>query len=139
MKKILGFLIMAVMVFTSCHNKAKEGAAENESYEKTKETLAAKEKKNPVAFLKVDSKDKHNLLGQTVIKGTVTNNAKVCTYKDVEIELSFFSKTSVLLEKDNETVYETIEPGKSAEFKTKYFAPKGADSIGIRVIGAKAN
>jgi hypothetical protein len=137
MKKLVGFLLLATVAFTACNNTAKDEAAEKDSYEKTKETLAEKEKKNPVAFIKVDSKDKHNLLGQTVIKGTISNNAKVCSYKDVQLELSFFSKTSVLLEKDNETVYEAIEPGKSAEFKTKYFAPKGTDSVGIRVVGAK--
>jgi hypothetical protein len=57
--------------------------------------------------------------------------------QDVELELSFFSKTGVLLEKDNETVYEMIEPGKSADFKSKYFAPKGTDSVAIKIVGAK--
>jgi hypothetical protein len=60
-------------------------------------------------------------------------------YKDIELELSFFSKTGVLLEKDPETVYEILEPGKAVSFKTKYFAPKDADSVFIRVLGAKIN
>ena len=30
-----------------------------------------------------------------------------------------------------------IEPGKSVDFKTKYFAPKGTDSVAIKVVGAK--
>lgn len=137
MKKILALILLPVVLLTSCQSKTKTESAEKDSYEKTKESLGEKEKKNPTAFLKVSSKDKHNLIGQTVIKGTVSNNAKVCVYKDVELELSFFSKTGVLLEKDNETVYEVIEPGKSADFKSKYFAPKGTDSIAIKVTGAK--
>jgi hypothetical protein len=36
----------------------------------------------------------------------------------------------------NETVYEKIAPGHSADFKTKEFAPKGADSVAIKIIGA---
>jgi hypothetical protein len=55
----------------------------------------------------------------------------------VQLELCFFSKTGTLLEKSNETVYDNIEPGKSADFKTKYFAPKGTDSIGIKILSAK--
>jgi len=55
------------------------------------------------------------------------------------LELSFFSKTGTLLLKTNETVYDKIEPGKSANFKSKEFAPKGADSVAIKVIGAKTN
>lgn len=139
MKKITALLFFTSILLISCKSKAKTEAAEKESYEKAKESLEEKEKKNPVAFLKVTSKDKRNLIGQTVIRGTVNNNARVCVYKDVELELSFFSKTGVLLEKDSETLYEVIDPGKSADFKSKYFAPKGTDSVGIRVLNAKVN
>jgi hypothetical protein len=139
MKKIPLLAIMIIAVLMSCKSKSKTEAAEKDNYEKAKESLAEREKKTPTAFLKVTSKDKHNLIGQTVIKGNVSNSAKVCTYKDVELELSFFSKTGVLLEKDSETVYEVIEPGKSAAFKSKYFAPKGTDSVAIKVLNAKVN
>ena len=135
MKKI--FLLATIFfAIASCHNKSSD-AAEKDSYEMTKETLKEKESKSPAKFLSVTSKDKHNLLGQMVVKGLVTNNAKICTYKDVELELSFYSKTGALLEKDNETVYESIAPGNSSSFKTKYFAPKGSDSVGIKVLSAK--
>ncbi|MFZ4058350.1 MAG: hypothetical protein ACOYKE_09430 [Ferruginibacter sp.] len=123
--------------FTACNFGDKKSSAEKDSYETTKETLEEKEKKNPQKFLSVTSKDKHNLLGQMVIKGNVVNNAKVCTYKDVELELSFFSKTGALLEKDIEIVYDEITPGNSVSFKSKYFAPKGSDSVGIKVLNAK--
>ena len=130
------FLLVSVLV-SGCKGKTKAEAAEKDSYEKAKEALEEKEKKNTIAFLKVSGKDKHNIIGQTIVKGTITNNAKVCTYKDVEIELSFLSKTGVLLEKDSEIVYEMIEPGKSADFKSKYFAPKGTDSVGLKILQAK--
>lgn len=131
------FLILVITFFTACNSKEKKSIADKEDYKKAQETLEAKEKNNPTAFLKVSSKDKHNLFGQTVIKGNVANKAKVCVYYDVVLELSFISKTGALLEKDSETIYETIEPGKSANFKTKYFAPKGTDSVLIIVMGAK--
>ena len=139
MKKItVLFLLLNVLLF-ACKSKAKKEADETDKYEKAKESLEEKEKKTPTAFLKVSGNDKHNLIGQTVIRGVVSNNAKICVYKDVELELSFFSKTGVLLEKDHETVYEVIEPGKSSAFKSKYFAPKGTDSIGLKVVGAKVD
>lgn len=138
MKNIL-LLIITLITFSACSSKASKEAKEKDSYEKAKESLEVKEKKNPLGFITVSSKDKHNLIGQTVIKGSINNRAKVCAYKDVQLELSFFSKTGVLLEKDSETIYEIIEPGKSADFKTKFFAPKGTDSVGIRVVSAKVN
>lgn len=139
MKKVFVVIMLSTIILSACNSKKADATAEKDSYEKTKETLEEKEKKNPTNFLKVSGHDKHNLIGQTVIKGTVSNNAKVCTYKDVELELSFFSKTGTLLEKDNETVYDEIAPGTSSNFKTKYFAPKGTDSVGIKILSAKTN
>lgn len=65
------------------------------------------------------------------------NNATVATYKDVDLKLSFFSKTKALLETDKETVFEVIHPSESKNFKTKYFAPKGTDSVALEVLAAK--
>jgi len=137
MKKLLSLLIIACFLITACNSKAEKEIAEKEDYKKAEETLLEKEKKNPLNFLSVTSRDKHNLIGQTVVKGTITSRAKVCVYNDVAIELSFFSKTGTLLMKSEETVYETIEPGKSASFKTKDYAPKGTDSVAIKITAAK--
>jgi len=139
MKKI-GFIVLVGIVFLSgCKNKATEAASEKEAYQKATKALEEKERKNPLLFLTVNGHDKNNLIGQTVIKGTINNTAKVCTYKDVQLELSFFSKTGTLLEKDIETIYDVVAPGKSVDFKTKYFAPKKTDSVGIKLLNAKNN
>lgn len=139
MKQFTGTVLTAIVVLASCNSGESRVAAEKESYQKAQEILEQKEKKNPVAFLSVASRDKHNLLGQTVTTGTVTNNAKVCIYKDVQLELSYYSKTGTRLLTTNETVYEKIAPGHSADFKTKEFAPKGADSVAIKITGARTN
>lgn len=137
MKKLFTFYFALILSFFACHNKAADAAADKEIYQKATETLFEKEKKDPVAFLTVSSHDKHNLLGQTVIKGSIYNVAKVTTFKDIVLQLSFFSKTHTLLEKDIETIYEVVLPGAAANFKTKYFAPKGTDSIALKVLSAK--
>lgn len=133
--------IASVFVLMSCNQTTESKSAEKSlsTYQKTKESLASKEKKNPLAFLKVTGKKKKNLIGQTVIRGTVINNASVASYKDVDVQLSFYSKTGTLLEKETETVYEIINPGYSKSFKTKYFAPKGTDSVAFSIISAKNN
>jgi len=139
MKKITRIALMSLLILSACDDTESGIASEKEKYQQAKQTLEEKEKENPAVFLLVDSRDKHNLIGQTVVKGTLRNIAKVCTYKDVELELSFYSKTGTLLIKTNETVYDQIEPGKSANFKAKEFAPKGSDSVAIKILGAKTN
>ncbi len=138
MKKLMIVSLFVTATIMACNNGDKKTTATNDKYEQTKETLEESEKKNPARFLTVTGRDKRNLLGQTVVKGMLNNTAKVASYKDVEIKLSFYSKTGTLLEEDTETIFETLAPGKSADFKTKYFAPKGTDSVALKVMGAKS-
>ncbi len=134
---MIALVFVSALIISACNSSDKKTDAVNDKYEQTKETLGETEKKNPARFLTVTGHDKKNLLGQTVVKGMLNNTAKVASYKDVQIKLSFYSKTKALLEEDVETVFETLAPGKSAEFKTKYFAPKGTDSVALKIVGAK--
>ena len=138
MKRSIFLSIALSGLLLSCGNSASNPAVtEKENYNKTKKTLQEKEEKNPQNFLLVGGHDKRNILGQTVIKGTITNKATVAVFKDVDLKLSFYSKTGTLLETDKETVFELLHPGESKNFKTKYFAPKGTDSVALSVLGAK--
>ena len=105
-------------------------------YQETKFSHWKKEKNNPSKFLLVNNHDRKNLIGQTVVIGHLTNLATICWYKDVEIKLSFFSKTGVKLDEGIESIYENIGPGKTIKFKTRYFAPKGTDSVAVMVLKA---
>lgn len=135
-KRAAGFLASFIILF-ACNNADKKEAKAKDQYEQTKETLEQTEKKYPKQFLTVEGHDRKNLVGKTVIKGTITNKATVASYKDVDVELSFYSKTGALLEKDHEVIYETIRPGSSTNFKTKYFAPRGTDSVALKIYAAK--
>lgn len=132
MQKI-ALILAGFLMLVACKDKQNEKAFDDNSYETVKESLAEKEKNNPKRFLIISNRDRKNIIGQTVVMGSITNKATVCWYKDVELRLSFFSKTGVKLDEGLETVYENIGPGKTVKFKTKYFAPKGTDSVAISV------
>ncbi len=136
MDKTKVLLIISLLFFTACNNKVDE-KKQADNYEKGKLTVTEIEQMNPERFLAVSCSNKKNLLGQTVIKGNIINNAKMVSFKDIDIKLSFFSKTGSLLEEDHEVIYETLNPGAGKSFKTKYFAPKGTDSVFLKVISAK--
>ena len=139
MKRIPAALAIMLLALSACSSGDKKSTDKTkDQYEQTKENMAETEKKNPGLFITVSGHDKRNLIGQTVVKGTLNNNAKVSSFTDVELEISFYSKTGALLEKDKETIYETLAPGDSKNFKTKYFAPKGTDSVALKVLGAKS-
>ena len=137
MQRVFILLIVSLTLFCCNSDDAKNSLSEKENYELTKKNLREKENKSPQNFLTVSGTNKHNLVGQTVVRGVVKNKATVAVYKDVDIQLDFYSKTGALLETDKETVYEEIHPGQSKNFKTKYFAPKGSDSVALKVLDAK--
>lgn len=128
MSKLL--LLLCFLISFSCNNN-------NNNSSGSKETVEQIEKAGPEKHLTVTGHDRRNLIGQTVVKGTVTNKATKVSYKDVEVKLEFYSKTGTLLETDKEVVYEVLAPGESKNFKTKYFAPKGTDSVALSVTTAK--
>ncbi len=136
MKRIFPAFV-AFIALASCSEKNNYNVKSDQVYEKNKTSLEDVEKKNPESFLRAVGDQKKNLIGQTVVKGKIFNSAKIITYKDVNVKLSFYSKTGAVLEEDVETVYETVEPGGTVSFKSKYFTPKGTDSVGMKVITAK--
>ncbi|HEX6915812.1 MAG TPA: hypothetical protein VF145_11260 [Chitinophagaceae bacterium] len=134
MKRILPAL--AIILLSACGEAEKK--FDTEQYEVAKESLEEKERKNPERFLVLTTSDRKNIIGQKVIKGTIHNRASVCTYKDVQIKISFYSETGVLLEENKETIYKIIPPNNSVAFKSeKYFAPKGTSNVKVTVVGAK--
>lgn len=137
MKKLLIVLFASPFLFAGCNNEKKYNISSSEKYEKGKSSIEEIEKKNPEQFLRVSVNSKKNLLNQTVIKGNIFNNAKIVSYKDIGIKLKFYSKTGALLEEDTDVIYESITPGGSKSFKSKYFTPKGTDSVAMSVVGAK--
>ena len=137
MKISLLFCAFILLFVMSCNTKEEKEQTKKDNYENSKRSIEDQEKKSPVEFLTVSGNDKRNLLGQTVVKGQVHNHAKIVTYKDVDVKLFFYSKTGALLQEDQEMVYENIAPGTTVNFKSKYFAPKGTDSIAMTVLSAK--
>lgn len=137
MRLIFLLCISFSIIALSCKPGHQYEILSDTKYEKSKETLAETEQKNPARFLIAAGNFKKNFMGQTVVKGTIANNAKIVSFKDVDIKLSFYSKTRTLLEEEHEVVYETVHPGERKNFKSKYFSPKGTDSVAMNVVSAK--
>ena len=135
--KFFLYLFLVGFGLASCENKKDYDIRSEKTYEINKLTLQKTEQKNPASFLIVKGERKKNILGQSIIKGRIINIAKIVAYKDVDVKLFFYSKTGTLLEEDHEILYETILPGGIKKFKSKYFTPKGTDSVAFKIITAK--
>lgn len=108
---------------------------DTKTYEEQKKTVAQKEEDNPLEFLKLKSDNKKNLFGSTVIKGSITNSATVCTYSAMRIKLLSF-KDGKQVEEHEDVVDGPLKPGGSVDFKIKYHLPRGTDSIDLSIMSA---
>jgi len=131
-KSILSLFVAAIFSL-SCGGSNKK--FDEQSYEQHKESLASREKKNPLSFLSVEGDNKKNLIGQTVIRGKISNKATISSYKDVRIKMLCY-KNDKLAEEHEDVIDDVIKPNSTTNFKTRYRLPKGTDSIALSVMSA---
>jgi hypothetical protein len=132
MKKL--FSICLLFVWFSCKNDEKK--FDNVSYEKQKESIEQKERKNPLRFLVVEGDSKKNIIGQTVVKMNIKNTATVVTYKNVRVKMLFYDKEGNVFENHEEVLEKQISPGEKQKIKSKYFAQRKTDSIAFTIMAA---
>jgi len=124
-------------MFATCSRVDKK--LDKQSYSESKKSLADREIASPLDFLSITSHEKKSFFGlgrQTITKGDVTNNATVCSYKDVRIKMLCYDKNGNRVEEHEDVMDDVIEPGESASFRTKYKLPKETDSIAVSVMSA---
>jgi len=132
MRSFFPALILSVLLFSCGNNKEK---TEQQTYEQQKESLQDKEKKHPLKFLGITGDDKKNIIGQTVVRGKISNKATVSSYKDIRIKMLCY-KDGAMVEEHEDTIDEIIIPNSTKDFKTKYRLPKGTDSIALSIMNA---
>lgn len=133
MKRLFPFLFI-IAFFAECKNGDKK--FDSTSYEKEKESLEQKERKNPLRFLKVQGESKKNIIGQTVVRVNLTNTASVVTYKNVRIKMLFYDREGNVFENHEELLEKQIHPGERQKIKSKYFSQRRTDSIAFTVMSA---
>jgi len=104
--------------------------------EEIKTEVLQTEKQNPVSYISERTSNRQNLLGQTVLEGTLTNAATVANFKDVMLKVDFFSKTNTIIATENVSIYEQINPGQTISYKKKIYVSKDVANVHITVIGA---
>ena len=93
-----------------------------------------RKKKSRFLFLKVYASNRKNVWGSTVVKGTITNTATVCNYKEVRLKLLSFDKGGKPLEEHEDIINGPLKPNSSKDFKLRYHLPKSTDSVSVSVM-----
>ncbi len=99
--------------------------------------LLAAEISLPLNYLSVNYSLRQNLIDETVIEGTINNSARMASYQDVVLVISFESETGTELSTSEHIVYKFVNPSGSIPFKIKTYSPKSTRKIGVTVKRAK--
>ncbi len=135
--RTLIMIVSCIILFTSCGSDSMS-ESDTKAYTEQKNNLAGEEKRKPLAFLRVSASDKKNFFGSTVIRGSVSNSATVCSYKDVRLRLLSFDKDGNRLEEHEDVIRNVLAPNTITDFRLRYHLPKSADSISVSVMSAVA-
>ncbi len=143
---ITGFLIIKLQQsenYASTSMSASVSAIEKKNaIEKTpaqlKEERKKKEKANPSAYVKTKINWRKNLVGETVLEGTLTNTATLSNFKDPVILVTWLSKTNTTLATSRYPLYEYLGAKKTISYKLKVKAPPKYNSIKASVESATA-
>jgi hypothetical protein len=100
-------------------NADREVKREYKTEKQIKTDLFTIEATNPTKYLSAQFRYRLNLVNQLVIDGELYNTATLCTFKNVTVRVTAFSKTNANLGSANYTVMEFVQPNRSTSFKLK--------------------
>ena len=100
-------------------------------------SVAEIEAHSPINYLETEGNYRGNFLGNKIkINGIIRNKATVTTYKDVIIEVAFYSNTDTEITTEKYTLYEFYPPTSQKEFKLKVDNYRNVAKISWRIVGA---
>jgi len=130
---ILVSVVVGLVALTDYNNEQNSTS----SYENHIVTVAEMEANEPLSFLEAGGEYRENFLGDKLkIKGFIRNTATITTYKDVVVEVVFYSKTGSTINTENYTLYEFYRPATRKDFELKVSNYSNVSKISWRVIGA---
>lgn len=132
-------LIPFILFLGACGQSAKQDHYSATTYQEQKLTLEQQEKQAPLQFISSDGTYRKNLFGRFVLDGTITNTATIATYKDIVLEIRFYSRTETLLGTKQYTLYQYYPPGSKKTFQLKVDANSAATKIGWKIVKAGNN
>ena len=137
--KVVGILILAFFAITIISDYLHKKNSSS-TYEESVMTIAQLEAAEPTSYLTADGTYRPNFLGDKLkISGLIHNKATVTTYKDVVIDVIFYSKTNTEITREKYTVYDFFGPNNQKEFKLKVNNYSNVGSIGWEVSNAIVN
>ena len=144
-------MFLGTLLLSSCNSGSSSEAAATampKTPEELKMELLQQEQAEPLTYLTVDASMREDEVktrdaglfheaeyspdGNT-IHGTITNTATIAKFKDVVLEVTFYSQTETPIETKEFTIYEFYAPNTVNNFELKVYPPEEMAKFGIDI------
>ena len=133
--KSLFLLPVILLAAASCNSGGFSGNTSASTYQEKVMSVEETERANPSQFLVADGTYRPNFWGDKMkISGTVENTATVANFKDVVIEVTFYSATQTVLDTRQYTLYEYVPAHSKKTFEWRVDAPQDCKKLGWRAV-----
>ena len=110
------------------------------TYMEQKMSIEQTENADPLRFLSAAGEYNSSFWGTELkIRGTITNTATVADYKDVTIQVTYYSKTKSVLGTKDYTLYEIYQPNTVTPFRLDIANFDNVNTINWKVVRALPN
>jgi hypothetical protein len=107
------------------------------TYQEKIKTVEEIEREQPSRFLEASGTYNQNFWGDKMkVHGTIRNNATVANYKDVVVEVIFYSKTETELDRKRYKIYDLFPAHSSKPFELKIERPGACEKLGWEAVSA---
>ncbi len=139
-KAIVFLLITAGILFSIfIYNMQNRGGyASHAAYSENKISVGDYERMHPAEFLDATGTYNETLFGNKIkVHASVTNRATVANFKDIVIEVSYYSATKTLINTERFVLYEYVPAHSQKDFEWKIKPPGGTNTISWDAVDAK--
>lgn len=129
------FAIAALLFIANRHNG--DTSTSLDTYQEKLMTVEEMERADPAKFLDASGTYRENFWGDAFkVDGTILNNATVANYKDVVVEVVFYSGTDTELDRKRYTIYDFFPAHSKKAFRLKLDIPRACRKLGWNAVSA---
>jgi len=130
-------LVVSYLIYNA-DNADNDSDKSSSTYQEKVMTVEQIEQNDPSRFLKASGTYNKNFWGTAMkIHGEIENIATVANYKDVVVEVIFYSETETELDRKQYTIYDYFPAHSTKSFEIKADKPAGCNKLGWEAKSAK--
>lgn len=134
---VVAAIIVGLIILDNVNRHNSDSNDSGNTYQEKVMTVLETEEADPTKFLEANGTYNDNFWGDKIkIHGSVSNNATVANYKDVVVEVTFYSSTKSVIETERYTIYDYFTAHSKKGFELKISKYKATNSVGWEVVSA---